>query len=202
MLSDLLSPPLHPLYPHTHPPASTQCLQISSHFFVQSNLVSFSSPRSKGLVTHSCQTLFNPIDCSPRGSSVQEILQARILEWVAILFSRESSRPRDQSLVSCIAGGFFTSWPYPLLHQVGDGMEGIPFLPPQQTVQRKPVNLPGGPVAKTLCFHCKGHGSDSWSEKFYIARHWGQKRKISQRKLSEVMTDFYTDKNYTVALED
>ena len=132
MLSDLLSPPLHPLYPHTHPPASTQCPQISSHFFVQSNLVSFSSPRSKGLVTHSCQTLFNPIDCSPRGSSVQEILQARILEWVAILFSREYSRPRDQSLVSCIAGGFFTSWPHPLLHQVGDGMEGFPFSRPSR----------------------------------------------------------------------
>ena len=38
------------------------------------------------------------------------ILQARILEWVAISFSRGSSQPRDQSQVSCIAGGFFTFW--------------------------------------------------------------------------------------------
>ena len=42
--------------------------------------------------------------------TVQRILQARILEWVAIPFSRESSGPRDQSQVSHIAGGFFISW--------------------------------------------------------------------------------------------
>ena len=46
---------------------------------------------------------------SPPGSSVHGILQARILEWVAISFSRGSSRPRDRTLFSCIAGGFFTS---------------------------------------------------------------------------------------------
>ena len=42
--------------------------------------------------------------------TVHEILQARILEWVAYPFSRGSSQPRDQTQVSCIAGGFFTSW--------------------------------------------------------------------------------------------
>ena len=42
--------------------------------------------------------------------TVHEILQARILEWVAFPFSRGSSQPRDQSQVSCIAGRFFTSW--------------------------------------------------------------------------------------------
>ena len=41
---------------------------------------------------------------------VHGILQARILEWVAFPFSRGSSQPRDQTQVSCIAGGFFTSW--------------------------------------------------------------------------------------------
>ena len=45
---------------------------------------------------------------SPPGSSVHGILQARILEWVAIPFSRGSSQPRDQTWVSCIAGRFFT----------------------------------------------------------------------------------------------
>ena len=50
------------------------------------------------------------MDCSPLGSSVHGIFQARILEWVAISFSGESSRPRDQTLVSCIAGRFFTNW--------------------------------------------------------------------------------------------
>ena len=47
---------------------------------------------------------------SPPGSSVHEILQGRILEWVAIPFSRRASWPRDQIQVSCIAGRFFTTW--------------------------------------------------------------------------------------------
>ena len=51
----------------------------------------------------------DPMDCSPPGFSVHRISQARILEWVAISFSRGSSRPRDRTQVSHIAGGFFTS---------------------------------------------------------------------------------------------
>ena len=60
----------------------------------------------------SCTTLCDPVDCSPPGSSDHEILQAWILEWVAVPSSWRSSRPRDQtcvSCVSCIAGRFFTS---------------------------------------------------------------------------------------------
>ena len=53
------------------------------------------------LVTKSCLTLCNPRDCSPLGSSVHGILQARILEWIAISFSRGSSHPRDWTRVSC-----------------------------------------------------------------------------------------------------
>ena len=49
-----------------------------------------------------------PMDCSPPGSSGYGISQASTLEWVAIPFSRESSQPRDQTWVSCIAGRFFT----------------------------------------------------------------------------------------------
>ena len=52
----------------------------------------------------------NPMDCNPPGSSVHGISQARILEWVAISFSKESSQTRDQTWVSCIAGRFFTNW--------------------------------------------------------------------------------------------
>ena len=51
-----------------------------------------------------------PHDCSLSGSSVHGIGQARILEFVAILFSRGSSLARDQNWVSCIADGFFTVW--------------------------------------------------------------------------------------------
>ena len=48
--------------------------------------------------------------CDPMDYTVHEILQARILEWVAFPFSRGSSQPRDQTQVSSIAGRFFTSW--------------------------------------------------------------------------------------------
>ena len=68
------------------------------------------------LVTKSCLTLCDPMDCSPPGSSVGEMSQARgthsrnqwELEWVPILFSKGSS-PRGQIWVSCITGRFFTS---------------------------------------------------------------------------------------------
>ena len=54
--------------------------------------------------------LCNPMDCSLPGSSVHAIFQARVLEWVAISFSRGSSWPSDLTWVSCIAGRCFTIW--------------------------------------------------------------------------------------------
>ena len=59
-----------------------------------------------------CLTLCSPINCCPPGSSVHGILQARILEWVAMPFSRVFSQPRDPthiSYVSSIGRGFFTT---------------------------------------------------------------------------------------------
>jgi len=56
----------------------------------------------------SCLTLCDPLNYSPPGPSVHGILQARILEWVAIPFSRETSQPRDGTWVSHVAGRFFT----------------------------------------------------------------------------------------------
>ena len=64
------------------------------------------------LVTQLCPTLCDPMDCSPPGSYVYGILQARILEWVPMLTSRGSFQPRDQTYVtcsSCTATGFFTT---------------------------------------------------------------------------------------------
>ena len=55
-----------------------------------------------------CPALCDPMDCRLPGFSVHGILQARILGWVAILFSRGTSQPRDWTLVSCITGRFFT----------------------------------------------------------------------------------------------
>ena len=59
-------------------------------------------------VAQSCLTLCDPMDCSLQGSSVHGIFQARVLEWVAVSFSRGSSWPRDWTLVSRIAGRHFT----------------------------------------------------------------------------------------------
>ena len=61
-------------------------------------------------VAQSCQTLCDPMACSLPGSSVHAILQARILEWAAISFSRGSSRPRDRTCVSRLVGRCLTVW--------------------------------------------------------------------------------------------
>ena len=62
----------------------------------------------KVLVAQLCLTLCDPMDYRPPGPSVHGILQARILEWAVIPFSRGSSQPRDLTQVSCIASRFFT----------------------------------------------------------------------------------------------
>ena len=61
-------------------------------------------------VTQSCPTLCDPVDCSLLGSSARGIFEARMLEWVAISFSRGSSLHRDRTQVSCIVGRCFTVW--------------------------------------------------------------------------------------------
>ena len=58
----------------------------------------------------SCPALCSAMNYSPLDFSVHGILQARILEWVAMPSSRGSFQPRNRTGVSCIAGGFFTSW--------------------------------------------------------------------------------------------
>ena len=75
----------------------------------------------KEKVTQSCLTLCDPLDHSLPGSSVQGILQARILEWLVILFSRGLSQPRDQILVLLHCRQFL----YRLSHQ------GSPFSTPK-----------------------------------------------------------------------
>ena len=73
-------------------------------------LVKQKSRSVKVKVAQSCPTLCDPMDCTLPGSSIHGIFQSRILEWVAISFSRGSSRPRDWTLVSCIVGRRFTIW--------------------------------------------------------------------------------------------
>ena len=63
-------------------------------------------------VAQSCLTLYDPMNCSLPGFSVHGVFQARVLEWVAISFSRGSSWPRGRTQLSCIAGRHFTLWTY------------------------------------------------------------------------------------------
>ena len=70
------------------------------------------APRCRNccLVTKLCLTLSDPMEYSPPGSSVHGILQARILQWGAISFSRGSSRPRDWTHISCIGRQILHCW--------------------------------------------------------------------------------------------
>ena len=85
-----------------------------------------SEKRKWKLVAQSCLTLCDPMGCTLPGSSVHGILQARILEWVAISFSRGSFQSVDQTQVSCTAGRFFTNWAT---------REGCPVGPHQTLVE-------------------------------------------------------------------
>ena len=78
---------------------------VGCHFLLQCSKV-----KSESEVAQSCPTLCDRIDCSPPGSSIQGIFQTRVLDWVAISFSRGSSWPRDWTQVSHIAGRHFTVW--------------------------------------------------------------------------------------------
>ena len=86
---------------YTHCPGRTFTLPVVE-------LITQSESESE--VAQSCQTLCDPMDCSLPGSSVNGILQARVLEWIAISFSRGSSWPRDRTHVSHIAGRCFNLW--------------------------------------------------------------------------------------------
>ena len=88
-------------------------LVIALHLRLQeSHSTGFMVPSRVGCVffsvAQSCPTLCGPMDCSLPGSSVHGILKAKLLESVSFPFSRGSSQPRNQTGVSCIAGGSFT----------------------------------------------------------------------------------------------
>ena len=84
---------------------STIVLLLKTHYLCCSTLI-----ESESEVAQSCLTLCDPVDCNLLGFSVHGILQARILEWIAISFSRGSSWPKDQTPVSRIGGRCFNLW--------------------------------------------------------------------------------------------
>ena len=84
-------------------------------------LMDYREAKKESEVAQSCPTLRNPTDCSPQGSSVHGIFQARILEWVSISF-RGSSWPRDRTQVSHVAGRHFINWATREAHLHAEGV--------------------------------------------------------------------------------
>ena len=107
------------------------------------------------------------MDCSPPGSSVHEIFQARILEWVAISFSRESSQPRDQSRVFCTAGRFFTYLSYK-----GSGLLWLPpgEFPNARTEPRSPASQADSLLSEPPGKPKAGGGDGIPAEQFQILK--------------------------------
>ena len=89
--------------------ATAMCIRIYIYVYIYTIYIQYIHTYVC-VVGQSCLTLCDPMDGSPPGSSVHEILQARILEWVAISFSRGSSQPRDWTWVFHITGRCFTLW--------------------------------------------------------------------------------------------
>ena len=122
-------------------PLPPLCLSKMGHLTPPSNLYSHFISKAQGksfslqpvcLVIQSCLTLCKPMNCSPSDASVHVISQARTLEQVAISFSRGSSRPRDQThvtCVSCIEGRFFTLWAIREAHQGSPKDWCMPYFP-------------------------------------------------------------------------
>ena len=100
--------------------------------------------------------------CDPMVYTVHGILQARMLEWVAVPFSRGSSQPRDQTQVSCITGRFFTSWATREAQEYWSGQPipspadlptpGIKLGSPALHVDSLPTELSGKPTVELYPF--------------------------------------------------
>ena len=86
----------------------------STHFSVTQHI-----PHNTAKSLQSCLTLCDPMDCSLPGSSVHGFSQARVLEWVAVSYSRGPSQPRDQTLISCVS---YSGRPVTCCHSSGDGV--------------------------------------------------------------------------------
>ena len=132
------------------------------------------------LVAQLCQTLCDPMDCSPPGFSVHGILQARILEGVAIPFSRRSSWPRDQPWSPALQADFLPLKPpgKPWLPMMGTepwlpcSLQGQPWgrfiiyvsfsflrCTPSKIIV---TNFPGGFIVKGSTWHCRRHEMWVW----------------------------------------
>ena len=151
---------------------------ISYPYFANSNLktrspqsligqqLHMSQKKVTVLVSQSCSSLCDPMDYNPEDSSVHGILQARILEWVAIPFSKRSYRSRDQTWVFWIAGGF-----YCLSHQGSPGTAqnqySIQWLKHSSPGSVLPVLIVPGSIHQ-----CKNAVLNQWVRRPFVLFQW------------------------------
>ena len=132
-----------------------------------------------------CPTLCDPLDCGPPGSSVHGILQARILEWVAMPSSRGSFQPRKRTHISYIADGFFTqwvTWEAPIMHWKKSESE----VAQSCLILCDPVDcsLPGSSVHGILQARILEWGAISFSRGPSQSRNWTRVSHIAGRRFN------------------
>ena len=121
---------------------------VGCHFLLQCMKV-----KSESEATQSCLTLHDPMDCSPPGSSIHGIFQARVLEWVAIAFSQALLTPKADSILQSQEGRFRGCGVRGLLWVTGSLRQSLNSqvkATPRKT-QPQPLNLEGPAVSILAC---------------------------------------------------
>ena len=135
-------------------------------------------------VAQSCPTLCDPMDCSLPGSSVHGIFWARTLEWVAISFSRRSSRPRDWTQVSHIVGRHFTIWATRevlCLKKNLNRKDGLGCFPQEGLSEQRPERWEGGSREKSFPSTEKKSSPKAWREK-HLAGFWKPEARVPETR--------------------
>ena len=145
---------------------STLCIHIFPLFWIS---FPFEGKKVKVLVSQLCLTLCDPMDCSLPGSSVHEILQARILEWVVIPFSRATSRPRDwPRLCSSLGPEYVLELKFSLHYtRKSLALQADPLL--FETPGKLPPSHLGHPRVVSRAF-CTIQQTDPWFFIFYLLK--------------------------------
>ena len=104
-----------------------------------------------------------PVDCSLSGSSVHGIFQARVLEWIAISFSRGSSGPRNQTRVSRISGRRFTVWATREAKLHVNVCSAVTSFNTVMCIKNEWVTFPRSIKSCDFAFQCRGCGFNPWS---------------------------------------
>ena len=141
---------------HAFPRNLPSCWKNKTHTFENNiNILPILTNLSISVVAQSCLTLCDPMNCRPPGSSVHGILQARILKWLAISFSRGFSQPRDWTWVFPITGRCFTLW---ATRETLTNLDSI--------LKSRDITLPAKVCqVKTMVFPVVMYGCEHWTVK-------------------------------------